>query len=130
MDKIVKANDLDKWGDDYVGAIRDLFVENHIAIAPYEQPYEALVSDDGSVLGVSSFGFRHDDEGSFSVVVDPNGRRQGVAKKLVQSIINQHKNVLIRPWVVNPVMAHLLESMGFEPDGEWSQDNPYMEMTP
>ncbi|KKW13001.1 MAG: hypothetical protein UY48_C0006G0054 [Candidatus Gottesmanbacteria bacterium GW2011_GWB1_49_7] len=130
MDKIVKAEDLDQWGDDYAGTIRDLFAENYMAIAPYEHPYEALVNEDGDILGASTFGFRHRDEGSFSITVTPDARRQGVAKKLVQSIVDQHKNTTLRPWVVNPVMAHLLEGMGFEPDGEWSQDNPYMERTP
>lgn len=127
--KIVKAKDSDEYGDDYAGYIRDTFADNEIRPAAYEKPFEAYLDDRGNVVGASVFGMR-DHEGCFSVVVDNSARRQGVARKLVQSIIDQHRGVELVPWVVNRDMAKLLESMGFESDSRngWSQDNPHMRL--
>ena len=122
-------------GDDY--AAEALFHQAGIRLSSYEELYETAVNAEGETVGASSLG-RRDlqwDEGepheelSFSVVVDPDERRQGIARALVQSILDAHPSASFSPWVINPHMAALLEDMGFSaegPGGEWSQDSPHM----
>ncbi len=33
---------------------------------------------------------------------------------------------LLEAWVVNPHIVTLLQGLGFEEDGEWTPDNPFM----
>lgn len=119
----------------------DLFRDAGIRIAPYEEPLLACVRGD-EVLGVAVGGLTAPYEDSmefrFSVVVAPSAQRQGVARKLVREVVEHARGqraeweeahglpVEIVAWVVNPHMAELLESEGFEADGEWSQDSPMM----
>ena len=122
-------------GDDY--AADALFHQAGIRLSSYEELYETAVNAEGETVGASSLG-RRDlqwDEGepheelSFSVVVDPDERRQGIARALVQSILDAHPSASFSPWVINPHMAALLEDMGFSAEGsggEWSQDSPHM----
>lgn len=128
-----KANEQSRFGFMYERDVFDFFMEHGIHISDYEKPFEVCVDEHGHMIGASTFGCRHEeDEGcfeySFSVAVDPDARRSGVARRLVKSIIDQHPGINLAPWVVNPHMVLLLESMGFEADGEWSQDNPYMRL--
>jgi GNAT superfamily N-acetyltransferase len=128
-----KANKQSRFGFMYERDVFDFFMEHGIHISDYEEPFEVCVDEHGHMIGASTFGCRHEeDEGcleySFSVAVDPDARRSGVARRLVKSIIDQHPGIYLSPWVVNPHMALLLESMGFEADGEWSQDTPYMSL--
>jgi GNAT superfamily N-acetyltransferase len=115
--------------------VLDFFDDCGITPSDYETPFEVCVSPHGHVVGVSTFGYRPFSDGyseaSFSVAVDADARRAGVARALVQSIIDQHPGVELVPWVVSPGMAMLLERMGFDSDSRhgWSQDEPYMRLT-
>ena len=71
----------------------------------------------------------------FSVVVSPKGRRKGIARSLVEHITEHAKEegdardayIYLDAWVVNPHMADLLDSMGFNAGGsEWTPDDPMM----
>jgi GNAT superfamily N-acetyltransferase len=106
-----------------------------------EDQYLACIDDDGEVLGGAVFGYSSTDDYvrfTFSVVVDPNARRQGIAGGLVNAAEEAAQYagdgyelpVRMEAWVVNPNMAKLLDKMGFEStahDGEWSLSEPYYE---
>ncbi len=107
-----------------------------------EEHYLACMDDDGVVLGGAVYGYYgHGFEGvrfTFSVVVDPNARRRGIAGGLVSDLEDvarmledaYEQSVKMVAWVVNPNMAKLLDRMGFEStahSGEWSPDDPYYE---
>lgn len=115
--------------------VRDFFYDCNITPSDYEAPFEIFVNPHGDIVGVSTFGYRPFADGyseaSFSVAVAAGARRKGVARALVQSIIDQHPGVELVPWVVSPGMAMLLGRMGFDSDsrGGWSQDEPYMRLT-
>jgi ribosomal protein S18 acetylase RimI-like enzyme len=115
----------------------DLFSEVGIRPDSNEELYEACVDADGEVVGASTFWLytSQPDDGDphkrpryrFSVVVSESARRRGVAKSLVQSIMdaNPRSDILLEGKVVNPHMARLLSGLGFfyeeDPDGdEWS----------
>ena len=120
---IHKADDLDAWGDPYSTDMSFFFEDNGIEKADYEDPYEVCVNASDEVVAASTFGYRHDGlEGSFSVVVEPEHRRTGVARLLVQRILDAHPGVEMVPWVVSDEMARLLESLGFE----WDREGVYM----
>lgn len=103
-----------------------LFNIAKIRIMSNEKPFEVAISDDGTVLGgsVISRDIPNDeeyDEGiqgiiTFSIVTDELFRGAGIASKLIQSIIKQHKRhgIIIRAQVVNPIMEKLLIKFGFE----------------
>lgn len=118
-------DDVDGYGQE----VEDLFRAAKIRISSYEDFFEAWV-EDGEALGGSVVGIRDHDTGEvgFSVVVAPHARRRGIAKALVQSIIRQHRGHELVAWVVNPDMAKLLDSMGFDFESHrgWSPDAPHM----
>ena len=128
-----------------VDAAYDLFRSMKIGTSNAEEPHEVCMTDDGEILGASVAGYRggeeQDEDGypilnaTFSVVVAPAGRRRGIARKLVESIVEHFRQdagwreatVIIEPEVVNPHMAALLRSLGFsENAGGWSERDPYM----
>ena len=72
----------------------------------------------------------------FTVVVSPRARRRGVARALVQAMEEQTRvaeadalgPIRVEAWVINPFMAELLRSLGYDEDRRgWSQDSPFME---
>ncbi len=121
--------------------VERLFKKTKIRPASNEELFEACVSEDGEVQGVSTAGLYDSQpmdadplerpQYSFSVAVLESARRQGIAKALVQSIIHQFPKdaCLLMGKVVNPHMARLLESLGFEhlyekiDESDWSAED-------
>jgi len=124
---------------DILEDVDKLFKAAGIRMSSMEEYLHACMDDEGTVLGASVAGISGQDEESglskvvFSIVVDPSSRRRGVAKALVQGVLDVYSDmeVVFEPWVVNPDMARLLENhFGFEPNhGEWSPRSPYMRRT-
>lgn len=124
--------------DGYEYAGDALFRTSQINLASYEDLHRVCVTDDGKVLGALAYGFTGETV-RFSVAVDPAARRTGIARALVAEAIHYFRAELdemleayalehldLEAWVVNPHMGTLLETMGFESDGQWSQGNPMM----
>ncbi len=112
-----------------------LFKSVNIRISRNEEFYEACISEDGEVMGASVLSKENHGKEMpklrFSVAVSPKAQGGGIGRKLVKSIIENNKNEwAIEAWVVNPNMAALLETLGFENQGggEWSRENPFMEL--
>jgi len=134
--------DLDYY--EVLDQVDNLFKHARIRVASYEEPYEACMTEKGVVLGATvagqTGGTDYTPDGTpvytvrFSVVVSAAGRRKGIARRLVKSLVKDWESqaqmmdsyFLLEAWVVNPHMLPLLESEGFEGDGEWSPDNPIM----
>jgi GNAT superfamily N-acetyltransferase len=118
---------------DFVGQTEDLFAWEGIQVSSEERPLAVAVVGE-EVVGALTFGTYPDEDGlrvTFSIVVEEGYRRQGIARALVQRALDQAGSRLsgyyFRVWVVNPHMASLLGSMGFETEnGEWSEDAPHM----
>ena len=114
-----------------------LFDRAGIRFSSYEDVrYGAIYGD--AVVGAATFGVNRDADGgcefTFSVVVDDDWQRQGIARHLVNIAIDDAvaeaeacDYAMFRVWVVDPRMALLLEDLGFESDGiEWTLDSPHM----
>lgn len=98
----------------------------------------AALSSKGQIVGAATYGNYVGEMGlthTFSVAVLPANRRQGIARALVEAVSNLASEYSLAAgvppyymvWVVNPHMARLLESLGFETTGsEWSPDTPHM----
>jgi len=128
---------LEEEGLDYykiLDDIENLFEAVGIRISRNEGFYEACISPDKKVMGASVLSKEiYDGEPKlrFSVAVSPEAQNKGIGRFLTESIVNENKaEWAIEAWVVNPNMAKLLESLGFEVQGggEWSQHNPIMEL--
>jgi GNAT superfamily N-acetyltransferase len=134
---------LDELGLDLWEAADDadaLFRQMHIRPSSIEELKLAAVCD-GEVVGAATLGVEQDDVGplyTFSVVVDPDWRRKGLARALIEDVIElaaedaeaRGEGLAFRVWVVNPHMAKLLEEhFDFEPydTTEWSLDTPHMQ---
>lgn len=65
--------------------------------------------------------------------MDAAWQAKGLGRKLVEKAIEVAKSMgarQFRVWAVNPNMASLLESVGFEADHRgWSLESPHMEMS-
>ena len=122
-----------------------LFVQGGIRLASYEQPIFACIDPRteqvyGAAVGGLAPGMPGEPlEYRFSLAVDPQARRRGIARALLRAIKEMYDSeawtwaeahgapgVELVGWVVNPHMVSLLESEGFEADGTWSPENPYM----
>jgi len=112
----------------------DLFRRNGIRMGSIEK-IRAIAFYKNKVIGAASLGQHYDStyecrSYTFSVVVDDQWRRRGIAKNLIKTVMKEASEDpdphLFGVWVVNPHMIPLLESLGFEGDGEWSQNNPHM----
>lgn len=85
-----------------------------------------------ATLGSSPHSYEPDArEYTFSVAVDTKWQKRQLGRKLVEAVLREAKSLEVpgeyRVWVVNPNMARLLESFGFETEGrEWSEDSPHM----
>lgn len=114
-----------------------LFSDCGIRISSVEKV--SLVAVVGSiVVGAASLGSSRGDLGltfTFSVVVSDVWRLQGIARSLVRRLLqeaSQQAQDLGEPaeyqvWVVNPHMADLLASLGFDEDARgWSLERPHM----
>lgn len=122
-------------GRDYYDILNDvekIFKSSGINILSVDNFHEACIDGEGFVHGatVISHDMNHEEERSvirFSIAVESTKRNMGVAKKLIQSIINQYKShCIVEAFVINPHMVPLLESLGFSSDGDWSEYNPVM----
>lgn len=133
---------LDALGLDLWDAADDadaLFDEMKIRPSSIEELRLGAVCN-GDVVGAATLGVSFDDTGplyTFSVVVSPQWRRRGLARQLIEDVIElaaedaeaRGEGLQFRVWVVNPHMAQLLEEhFEFEPDdgSEWSMDTPHM----
>ena len=135
----LEAAGLDYW--DAFGEAEEVFATEGIRTNRNEQ-IRFLVVLDEHVIGVATFEIRRSgfDEGaeySFSAAVLSKYQKRGIGRKLVEAVIGEARDFArelgqanhFRVWVVNPNMAKLLESMGFETDGgEWTMDSPHMTM--
>ncbi|RLB42427.1 MAG: hypothetical protein DRH30_04855 [Deltaproteobacteria bacterium] len=114
-----------------------LFDRAEIRFSSYEEVrYGAVYGED--VVGAATLGMNRDGNGgcefTFSVVVDDEWQRQGIARYLVNTVMADASGealsceyAMFRVWVVDPRMALLLEDLGFESDGiEWTLDSPHM----
>lgn len=142
------ADQLEKEvGRDYYDILNEaekVFGQNGVRLHSEEEVFEACFDSDGNILGVSSKqikGFENpeaiegdEDAGrqsvSFSIAVQPESRRKGIARALIESFLEQHPNedYYIETWVINPHMATLLEDLGFSPVNgqEWRPSSPHM----
>lgn len=122
---------IDPW--DAADRAEALFRQQDIRLSSYESVAFAAVCG-GEIVGAASFGVQQDEGGpsyTFSVAVDGAWQKKGLGRKLVQRVVeearSQEQGGRFRVWVVNPNMARLLESMGFETDGrEWTESSPHM----
>lgn len=128
---------LEEEGLDYykiLDDIENLFEAVGIRISRNEGFYEACINQDGKVMGASVLSkeiYNGEPKLRFSVAVSPEAQGKGVGRFLTESIVNENKaEWAIEAWVVNPNMAKLLETLGFEVlgGGDWSQHNPIMEL--
>jgi len=118
----------------FFDAVENLFYRSEIKLSREEEPFEACITPDGLLYGASAISLREDQASPeyrvvrFSIAVDESARRYGVGSKLVKGILRAFppEKHIIEAWVVNPHMVTLLENLGFEADGEWSQYNPFM----
>lgn len=87
------------------------------------------------IVGAASLGVRHGEEFTFSVAVDREWQKRSLGRRLVEAVMRVAKDNTesghgeFRVWVVNPNMARLLSSMGFDAEGrngEWSESSPHM----
>jgi GNAT superfamily N-acetyltransferase len=128
---------LEELGLDLWEATEDaeaVFKTEGIRVSREEEIVLAAVCGD-KVVGAATVG-HHVEEGepvfTFSVAVDAAWQAKGLGRKLVEKAIEFAKSMgarQFRIWVVNPNMASLLESVGFEADHRgWSLDSPHMEM--
>jgi GNAT superfamily N-acetyltransferase len=119
-------------GDPYVvmDQAEALFSASGIRISSVENLHEACLSPEGRVLGVSVVGletsepYEWDDEQRpryvFSIVVADEARRRGIARGLIQSLMDGlGGEVLLEGQVVNPHMAVLLGKLGFRYHDAW-----------
>ncbi len=85
-----------------------------------------------TIVGGATFGSYNEDGQTvftFSVAIDSKYQGRGFGKKLVQDVMGLASGEgYFNVWVVNPNMAKLLESMGFETESSrgWSQNSPHM----
>lgn len=111
--------------------VEKLFKGSGINIGREEQFHEACI-ENGQLQGatvLAEYNNAEEPKVRFSVAVSPNARRQGIASRLIASIVNEYgSSYVLEAWVVNPAMVPLLSSLGFdEPHGGWSPNNPMME---
>lgn len=115
-------------GYDLMDKAEALFNKSGINISRSEELYE-MALDGEEVVGASVVGISNNEEGErtlrFSVAVSPSTRRQGVARKLIENIIDNNPDSKLEAWVVNEeAMVPLLTKLGF--DGYGGQDDPFM----
>ncbi len=116
---------------DVLDEIETLFTSSGIRVSRDEEPYQICI-EGGVVKGATVVSMRQDEaEGivvRFSVAVEEESRRTGIAKELISSLMRDYKQLdgdMLEAWVVNPGMVPLLNSLGFEePYPEWSENNP------
>ena len=118
-----------------INLVDGIFKQEGIRISSIENYVSALICD-GQIVGGATFG-SYNEEGqqvfTFSVAIDSKYQGRGFGKKLVQDVMSLASDQgYFNVWVVNPNMAKLLESMGFETESSrgWSQDSPHMTYYP
>lgn len=132
-DEILDQFDLDTW--DAVGQVEKIFKQEGVRPSRIEDYVLGLICD-GKIVGGATFGSYNEDGQTvftFSVAIDSKYQGRGFGKKLVQAAMDQRFGVegYFYINVINPNMAKLLESMGFEEDlGGWSHDRPHMTYYP
>lgn len=70
----------------------------------------------------------------FDVAVDKNFRGSRVGLELIDAALDHYNSLkseglvsYVRVWVINPKLARYLENhYGFDSDGGWSKNNPFM----
>lgn len=127
---------LDLW--DATGAAEAVFKREGIGLSRDEDIRFAAVCKK-KVVGGATLGRRREDGENlytFSVAVDRTWHRKGLGKRLVEHAIAAAQDEAreldepsrFRVWVVNPHMAVLLGSMGFDSESRgWSLDTPHLE---
>ena len=102
--------------------------------------------EDGQVIGAVASGWEHGGETddrkildySFDLVVDPQFRRIGVGKKLIDDAIREYErdkemyresedaHTRMRLWVINPALVPYLESIGFEVESQYKDGSAHL----
>ena len=131
---IRNADETDPFGGTYGDDAVLLLLDWGVNAAEYEKPFRVAVDGEtGEIVAALTFGIDDEIEGfekaTFSVAVDPDHRRRGLARRLVEGLLENHRGVEITAWVIDAGMAALLLSIGFEADGRngwWTPDDPYM----
>jgi GNAT superfamily N-acetyltransferase len=129
----IKNLDMSDDDSDFLEQGRDLFEEQGIRISRSEDVCAVAVYR-GDVVGAVTLGKSFEEDGyvyTFSAAVDDLWKRKGISRELIKIAINMANEDpfphYFRVWVVNPHMAALLETLGFDTEGrEWSQDSPHM----
>jgi ribosomal protein S18 acetylase RimI-like enzyme len=113
---------------DISAELERLFADSKVRIMSNENPYCAMIDGEGKVYGglVVSYELPDDfdefEHGAgvvtFSVVVVPEARRQGVARKLIRYLMNNKPRALIQAQVINRAMVNILEDLGFQKTSE------------
>lgn len=111
--------------------VEKIFKDSGIRIMMNEEFHEACIDDEGIVHGATVVSNSYDEDYEapvlrFSVAVAQDKRQAGVARSLIESIIQQNPLHIIEAYVINPHMVPLLESLGFE--GSWSEYDPIMRL--
>ena len=102
--------------------VEDLFDECQIRLAPYEEALFGIAYGDDLIAALVA-GSPHNDPWvcmRFSLVVHPDHRRQGHARRLVEAFLGYCEQDGFQPeaHVVNDeAMIPLLEGLGFSADG-------------
>jgi GNAT superfamily N-acetyltransferase len=111
---------------DISAELERMFNASKVRIMRNENFYSALIDADGKVYGGLVVGYDEFKHGgvviTFSVVVDPAVRGQGLAAKLISDLIEKNPGALIKAQVINPLMEKILINpelgLGFEKTSE------------
>ena len=126
----------DEWSHE--GDALNLMEDSGVNVHPDEEPWLVAVTKKGELIGaiVAREEGAWSEKIRFSVAVDEDHRRMGVAINMMQALVEyvetvaaaRQTSVELQAWVVNPNMGTLLlEHMEFEEDYPgWSPDNPFM----
>lgn len=103
-----------------------------------------VAEEDGKIIGAVASGWSEEDRGepvmvfSFDLAVDPEFRRRGVGKKLIEDAIREYERgkteyrvdfggrTMMRLWVINPHLIPYLESIGFEIESEYNDGSAHL----
>lgn len=116
------AAEFDDEAEDWHGEAYDLFDEARIHLYRYQEPVLGVVEGDYLVAALAA-GPPHGDPHmgmSFSVVVDPEHRRKGLARALIEDFVEYctFEGFPVEAQVVNEeAMVPLLTELGFTAEG-------------
>jgi len=118
------AAEFDDEAEDWHGEAYDLFDKARIHLYRYQEPVLGVVEEDDYLVAALAAGPPYGDPHmgmSFSAVVDPEHRRKGLARALIEDFVEYctSQGFPVEAQVVNEgAMVPLLSELGFTPEGD------------